>query len=77
MQLAGKNISAIFPGSEKRLLIYQGRQLCDDKQAPSGQCYTDTFSNRSVFISLRFQIDPLWIEYSDVCVFMIVFIISV
>ena len=23
------------PGSEERLLIYQGRQLCNDKQAPS------------------------------------------
>ena len=32
----------------------------------------DTFSNRSVFISLHFQIDPLWIAYSNVCVFMIV-----
>ena len=29
--------------------------------APLGPGYTDTFSNRSVFISLRFQIDPLWI----------------
>ena len=37
----------------------------------------DTFSNRSVFISLRFQIDPLWIPYLNVCVFMIVFIVSV
>ena len=35
MQLTGKNISAIFfPGSEEHLFIYQGRQLCDDKQAP-------------------------------------------
>ena len=24
-----------LPGSEEHLLIYQGRQLCDDKQAPS------------------------------------------
>ena len=39
--------------------------------------YTDAFSNRSVFISLRFQIDPLWFAYSNVCVFMIVFIASV
>ena len=35
------------------------------------------FSNRSVFISLRFQIDPLWFAYSNVCVFIIVFIVSV
>ena len=35
MQLAGENISAHLPGSEEHLLIYQGRQLCDDKQAPS------------------------------------------
>ena len=25
-----------LPGSEEHLFIYQGRQLCDDKQAPSG-----------------------------------------
>ena len=37
--------------------------------------YTDTFSNRSVFISLHFQIVPLWFAYSNVCVFIIVFII--
>ena len=41
----------------------------------SGPGYTDTFSNRSVFISLRFQIDPLWIAYSNVCIFVIVFIV--
>ena len=34
------------------------------------------FSSRSVFISLRFQIDPLWFAYSNVCVFIIVFIVS-
>ena len=42
-----------------------------------GPGYTDTFSNRSVFISLRFQIDPLWIAYSNVCVFVIVLIVFV
>ena len=31
MQLARKNISAIF----LEVKIYQGRQLCDDKQGPS------------------------------------------
>ena len=31
----------------------------------------------SVFISLRFQIDPLWFAYSNVCAFIIVFIVSV
>ena len=36
-----------------------------------GPSYTDTFSNRSIFFSLRFQIDPLWIAYSNVCVFII------
>ena len=39
--------------------------------------YTDAFSNRSAFISLRFQIDPIWFAYSNVCVFIIVFIVSV
>ena len=28
-------------------------------------------------ISLRFQIDPIWFTYSNVCVFIIVFIVSV
>ena len=42
-----------------------------------GPGYTDIFSNRSVFISLRFQIDPLWIAYSNVCFFVIVLIVSV
>ena len=28
-----------------------------------------TFSNRSVFISLRFQINPLWIAYSNMLPF--------
>ena len=27
--------SCHIPGSEEHYLIYQGRQLCDDKQAPS------------------------------------------
>ena len=31
--------------------------------------YTDMFSNRSVFISLRFQINPLWIAYSNMLPF--------
>ena len=36
MQLAGKSISAChLPGIEEHLLIYQGRQSGDDKQAPS------------------------------------------
>ena len=35
------------------------------------------FSNHPVFISLRFQIDPLWFAYSNVCVFIIVFVVSV
>ena len=35
MQLAGKNDSAIFLGVKNTLLIYQERQLSDDKQAPS------------------------------------------
>ena len=39
-----------------------------------GPGYMDAFSNCSVFISLRFQIDPLWIAYSDIRVFMIVFV---
>ena len=39
--------------------------------------YKDGFSNRSVFISLRFQIDPLWFAYSNVFVFIIVFIVCV
>ena len=26
--------------------------------------YTDAFSNCSVFISLRFQIDPIWFAFS-------------
>ena len=34
-----------------------------------GPGYTDTFSNRSVFISLRFQINPLWIAYSNMLPF--------
>ena len=34
--------------------------------------YTDTFSNHSVFILLHFQIDPLWIAYSNDYVSMIV-----
>ena len=38
----------------------------------SGPFYTNTFSNHSVFISLHFQIDPLWIACSHVCVFMII-----
>ena len=38
--------------------------------------YTDMFSNSSVFISLHFQINPLWIAYLNVCIFMIIFIIS-
>ena len=38
---------------------------------------SDAFSNRSVFISLRFPIDPLSFAYSNFCVFMIVFIVSV
>ena len=38
---------------------------------------TQYFSNRSVFILLHFQIDPFWIAYSNVSVFMIVFIVSV
>ena len=42
-----------------------------------GPVYTDTFWNRSVSISLRFQIDPLWIVHSIVLPFMIVFIVSV
>ena len=29
----------------------------------------DTLSNRSAFISLRFQIDPLWIAHSNVLLF--------
>ena len=37
----------------------------------SGPDYTDTFSNRSVFILLHFQIDSLWIAYSNVCVFIV------
>ena len=36
----------------------------------------DLFSNRPVFISLRLQIDPLWFAYSNVCIFIIVFIVS-
>ena len=39
--------------------------------------YTDKSSNRSVFISLRSQIDRLWIAYSDIYVLMHVLIISV
>ena len=35
------------------------------------------FSYRSVFISLRLQINPLWFAYSNDCVFIIVFIILV
>ena len=42
-----------------------------------GTVHTDTFSNPFVFIVLRFQIHPLWIAHSNVCVFMIVVIISV
>ena len=42
-----------------------------------GPGYTDAFSNRSVFISLRFQIDPVWFAYSNVCVFIIAFIVAV
>ena len=38
---------------------------------------TDAFSNRFIFRSLRFQIDPIWFAYSNVCVFIIVFIVSV
>ena len=34
-------------------------------------------SYRSVFISLRLQINLLWFVYSNVCVFMIVFIVVV
>ena len=49
----------------------------DNAQLVSGLGYTDAFSNRSVFTLLCFQIDPLWIVYSNVCVFMIVFIVSV
>ena len=41
-----------------------------------GSGYTDAFSNRSVFRSLRFLINPLWITYSNVSVFLIVFIVS-
>ena len=29
-----KKYQCYLPGSEEHLLIYQGRQLCDDKQAP-------------------------------------------
>ena len=39
--------------------------------------YTDVFSKRPAFISLRFQIDPLWIRYSTSAAVMIVFIVSV
>ena len=39
--------------------------------------YTDAFSNRFVFISLRFQRGPIWFAYSNVCVVIIVFIVSV
>ena len=35
LQLAGKKYQCHLPGSEEHLLIYQGRQLCNDKQAPS------------------------------------------
>ena len=42
-----------------------------------GPSYTDAFSNRSVFILLRFQIVPLWTAFSNVRVFMIVFVVSV
>ena len=41
-----------------------------------GPGFTDVFSNCSVFISLLFQIDLLWTAYPNVCVFMIVFIVS-
>ena len=34
------------------------------------------FSYHSVFISLRLQIDPLWFAYSNVCVFIVVLIVS-
>ena len=34
-------------------------------------------SDLSIFISLRFQVDLLWIAYSIVCVFMIVFIVCI
>ena len=50
-------------------------QLIDDMNVSEGPGYTDTFSNRSDSVSLRFQIDSLWIAYSDVCVFMLVFMI--
>ena len=30
-----------------------------------GPGYTDAFSNCSVFISLRFQIDPIWLAFSE------------
>ena len=62
--------------SAKRMdgCVKKGGWLASEVLGPS---YTDTFSNLSVFISLRFQIDPLWIVYSNVCVFLIVFIVSV
>ena len=44
----------------------------DNAQLVSGLGYTDAFPNRSVFSSLCFQIDPLWIAYSNACVFVIV-----
>ena len=43
------------------------RLFAKDTEAPV------TFSNRSIFISLCFQIDPLWIAYSNVCVFIDLF----
>ena len=35
MQLAGKNISAIFLGVKNTFWFCQWRQLCNDKQAPA------------------------------------------
>ena len=37
--------------------------------------YNGKFSKAPV-TRIRFQIDPLWIVYSNVCVFVIVFIVS-
>ena len=37
----------------------------------------DAFSNRSTLIPLRFQIDPLWIAFSNDCVFVIIFTVAV
>ena len=67
-----------FPNSELNIvsLDFVFYAAVSSFRPDKGPGYADAFSNRSVFISSRFQIDPLWTAYSNIYVSMTIFNVS-